>query len=632
MKGPVDVWFPAESRTGQATGWPTADPDADGVPIVALASTADHPKSLFAIAVAALLPGVLGCGNVGTAAHPTGAAETVAPATPSAIGTRRPSDTEAGTIFTDVTARAGLRLPRRDDGADTIVQGAGVVAFDYNDDGYADLYVPNLGGANALYRNNGDGTFSDVAQAAGVDDRDARGNGGCAADYDNDGDQDLYVTNYGPSRLFRNSGDGAFSDATASANLGGAQEGLRSTGCAWGDYDRDGYPDLIVARHLYRYDLEMLQSGRFVRELGGLALYHNEGDGAFADLTSLLGDTPRPKESPSGLDDIVIGNIWGAGFQPGWVDYDNDGDLDLYVVNDFGRSIHPNVLWRNDGPAADGSWSFVDASIGSGADVEMYGMGLAVADYDLDGFFDLFVTNVRGNVLLRNDGNGLTFTDTAAEAGAAAATVGLDVRVSWGAVFFDYDNDGDEDLYVVSGFLADGSVPANPVEQPNLLFRNDGAGGFTDVSWMSGAEDPGVGRGVVYLDYDNDGCLDVFIANRLQGARLFRNRCTSGNNWLTVQTAGAVSNRDGLGARVTVEVGGRTQLREIAGGSGHMGQNMLPAHFGLGSADLVDKLTVRWPSGGTQTLTGVPVNRRLTVTERGAGGTGPTGSLTKPPR
>ena len=278
------------------------------------------------------------------------------------------------------------------------------------------------------------------------------------------------------------------------------------------------------------------------------------------------------------------------------------------MVNDFGEYVHPNVLWRNDGPLADGSgggdeWGFTDISRESGAGTAMFGMGLAVADYNSDGYLDMFVTNISDNVLLTNSG-GNSFRDAASEMGVAYGEFRRQQRVSWGTVFFDYDNDGYEDLYVASGYLDTDDI--NRREQPNLLFRHSGEGAFEDVSSISGAADWGTSRGVAYADFNADGCLDLFVVNLGRSAaagepaRLFRNRCDWGNNWLVVKTVGTASNRDGIGARITLSAGGRTQIREITAGASNSSQNMLPAHFGLGNAAVVDEIIVRWPSGMQQ--------------------------------
>ena len=528
-------------------------------------------------------------------------------------------------IFTDVAQEAGVAFQHYRDPVDRIPLGAGVVVFDFNNDGLQDIYVASkpswsespdqIDGANALYRNDGNGSFTDVAEEAGVDELMGLSNGGCAADYDNDGDQDLYVTNWGSSKLYRNNGSGTFDDVTELAGLGDPDPSYRSMGCAWGDYDQDGHLDFVVVRHMEESDMEALDLRAFYLAVRPLSLFHNNGDGTFTEVSHLLGDIGSPQKIPG-----EYGNLWGAGFQPGWLDFDNDGDPDLYVVNDFGRDAQPNVLWRNNGPGAGGGWQFEDISRDSRADVAMFGMGLAVGDYDLDGDFDLYVTNIEDNVLLKNNGDGITFTEAAADAGVGMGTFQRRQRVSWGTVFFDYDNDGWEDLYVASGHL-DSDPFTNHRRQPNLLLRNTGQAAFEDVSSVSGADDRGVGRGVAYADFNNDGCLDLYVANLglagddAQSARLFQNSCAGDANWLQVRTVGTASNRDGIGARVTVVAGGHTQIREIIAGSSNKSQSMLPAHFGLGRSTKVDSLEIRWPSGVVQTLNDVPPNQRLTVVE-----------------
>ena len=525
-------------------------------------------------------------------------------------------------VFEDVTAHSGVSFVHVPPGKKLAFDfGAGVVVFDLNSDGLDDIYIANSEGPNALYRNEGDGTFTDVASLAKLDGQGTVGNGGCAADFDNDGFQDLYATNYGFSKLYRNNGDGTFADVT-SQRMDGHDSPFRSLGCAWGDYDRDGYVDLVVVRHIYEDDPEILEWPDFSTPLGGVALFHNNGDGTFSEVTALLGDISIPGEYSSG--NFVageLGNVWGTGFQAGWADLDNDGDPDLYVVNDIGKTIQRNVLWRNDGPGDDGSWSFRDHSAPSRADRDMDGMGLAIGDYDLDGFLDMYVTNIGPNILLRNSGSGLGFSDRTTHAGVAVGRVlpndlgrARASRVSWATAFFDYDNDADEDLFVISGFL-DHIMLTNPESQRNLLLENSGDGTFLDASGWSGIDDPGYGRGGAYLDFDNDGCLDLFFANFQGPPGLMRNSCGHGNNWLTIETTGTSSNRDGVGARILLRAGGRTQIREIAAGSSQMSQNMMAAHFGLGDSATIDEVEIRWPSGVRQSLRDVAANQRLVVVE-----------------
>ena len=526
-------------------------------------------------------------------------------------------------IFGEVGEPSGVAFTHYRDLLDIIPLGAGVVVFDYNGDGLQDIYVtstpdfaglsPDTEGGNALFRNNGDGTFTDVADSAGVADVEAKSNGGCAADYDNDGDQDLFVTNWGVSKLFRNDGNGAFTNAAESAGLSDPDATYRSMGCAWGDYDRDGALDFIVVRHIDESNPDAFTKRLYYFDVRPLALFHNDGDGTFTEVTHLLGATASPSRTQG-----AYGNLWGAGFQPAWLDFDNDKDLDLYIINDFGEYIHPNVLWRNDGSDEDGKWLFTDVSEPSGAGTAMFGMGLAVADYNSDGYLDMFVTNIGDNVLLTTS-DGSTFRDVAADAGVAFGEFRRQQRVSWGTVFFDYDNDGYEDLYVASGYLDTDDI--NRRQQPNLLFRNNRSGAFDNVSAISGAADWGTGRGVAYADFNEDGCLDLYVVNlgrsasEGEPARLFQNRCDWGNSWLIVKTVGSDSNRDGIGARITLVADGRTQIREITAGASNSSQNMLPAHFGLGRAGVVDELRVQWPSGTLQILRDVAPNRVLTVVE-----------------
>ncbi|MBN2172349.1 MAG: VCBS repeat-containing protein [Candidatus Krumholzibacteriota bacterium] len=428
-------------------------------------------------------------------------------------------------------------------------------------------------------------------------DETSAGWGAAWGDYDADGAQDLYLANYNvANRLFHNEGGGSFSDATADP-LGDAGP---ARGAAWGDYDNDGRPDLYLANWY------------------GTAnhLFHNDGGGAFSDATS----------GP-------LGHA-GYGTSVAWADYDNDGDLDLYLAN----QSQANKLFRNDGGGV-----FTDATSGplgnSGSS-----QGVAWGDYDNDGDLDLYLTNDgQSNKLLRNDGGG-TFADVTS---APLNDAGHGYGVAWG----DYDNDGDLDLYLANWteanklFRNDGGVFTDATTAPlddagpgqgvawgdydndgdldlyltqqgeaNKLFRNEGGGTFFDAT-IGPLGDESSGRGVAWCDYDADGDLDLFIANSHQPPTLLRNNDESGNHWLHVTLVGTVSNASGIGARVLAQTGGTTQIREVEGGSGFCSQNSLPVEFGLGAAATVDVLIIRWPSGIEQVLTDVTADRMITVIE-----------------
>ena len=513
--------------------------------------------------------------------------------------------------FVDVAAAAGVAFQERSRTVKLPLAG-GTAIGDYNGDGLLDIYITSSASANALYRNNGDGTFTDVAAAAGVDDPKGHGKGAGWGDYDNDGDLDLFVANFPYSKLFNNSGDGTFAVVTTAAGVGDPDWSYHTNGVAWGDYDRDGFLDLLVVRHFTEDTPETYRREDFSDIARPLALYRNNGDGTFSDVTALLGDA---RAYPS--------NIKGAGFKPSFMDYDNDGDPDIYVVNDFGQENYHNVLWRNDGPDGVGQWKFTDVSTEARADVPLYGMGLAVGDYDNDGDFDLYMTDIGDSEFLENQGDG-TFANITGQTNTGRGLIpeGGDsgLSVGWGALFADLDNDGLLDLYYVSGLL-DIGLPGHPRHQPNALFVNQGDGTFADVSAQTGADDPGLGREAVAADLNNDGLLDIFLLNigEIDGdpmtTRLFRNVSDATGNWLTIKTIGTTSNRDGIGARITVTTGGVARIREMGLSQGNLSHSVIPGHFGLGTAAHADVVEIRWPSGIVQTITNIAANQVLTVTE-----------------
>ena len=562
---------------------------------------------------------------VATPPLPASADPVESPAPPAAPSIAATNPLEKSIIrFSDIGESVGVAFKHQRDNSIMPLAGGAAVG-DFTGDGLLDIYVTNSAGPNALYRQNADGSFTDVAQMAGVDNPDGVGNGAAAGDYDNDGDLDLFVANYhdglfGTSKLFRNNGDGTFEDATISAGVADQDETFRSTGATWGDYDLDGFLDLLVVRHIGEQQPEVFSSHKYSTVTRPLALYRNNGDGTFSNVTHILYEA-----------DVAQANVKGASFKPSFVDYDNDGDPDIYVVNDFGKKNQPNVLWRNDGGG-----TFTDVSITSGTDVALSGMGLAVGDYDNDGDFDFYISNMGASVFLENRGRG-NFTDITDRTGTARPVIpenyisqdysGIapkivtqDMSIGWGTLFTDFNNSGLLDIYLVAGYL-DSDPQANLRNQPNALFQNLGDGTFADVSDQSGADDAGIGREVVAADFNEDGLQDLFIVNigDLNGnpgtARLLYNKSTNTGSWLALKLIGTASNRDGLGARISVISDGITRIREMGASQGHQSQSVVPVHFGLGSSVEVESITISWPSGTVQTLLRVPVNQTLEVVE-----------------
>jgi len=486
----------------------------------------------------------------------------------SSPGPAEHTDTLPLPIYLDVTNASGLNLPHSS-GYEVTGQAWG----DIDNDGWLDLYVTDGGGANRLYRNNGDGTFvkhdlSDSVALEGV------GSGGAVfADYNNDGWTDLYVLNDGPNVLYRNDAGSGFTDVTSFAGVG--DDGLGTTG-AWGDYNNDGHLDLYVANF---YCAACSLGSQDV-------LYRNNGDGTFTDQRSILpGLGSRPVEDT---------------FVASFLDYDNDGDLDIYAVYDHRIG---NDLWRNDGPGC-GSWCFTNVSNSAGADAEVNGMGLAIADYDGDGDLDMYFTDLaQVAVLLQNQTSqgSATFSDATASAGLLLSAVG------WGTAFFDYDNDGWLDLYTATTNAA--------VGQTNLLYHNQGNGTFANVSSISGASNPGPTHGVAYADFNNDGWVEFIIGNLAESYYLYENQAVvgTGNHWLDLKLVGGGGiNRDAIGARAYVYMSdGRTQLQEVKCGSSLGAGNQLRLHFGLGTSS-IDSVCVVWPDGVRECLGSIPIDQLTT--------------------
>lgn len=489
-------------------------------------------------------------------------------------------DSESGPVFQDVSRAAGIDFRRLGD-----EKAVGQAWGDFDNDGWLDLYVTDTEGPNVLYGNNGDGAFSrsEFSSKVSLPHMDSRG--ASFADYDNDGWADLYVLNYGANTLFRNDQGRNFVNVTETAGVGDAGDGRTAS---WADYDGDGWLDLYVAN----WSCEPLCGHPSLGDRD--RLYHNNGDGTFTEVTSLLDDGG--------------GSTTGAGFVATWVDYDNDGDLDIYLVND--EFINPvgNMLWRNDGPGCKG-WCFTQVAKEAGANTYVMGMGLGTADYDNDGDFDFYFSNVGVMTLLQNQGDG-AFVNVAADAGVEVDPG----AVGWGTVFFDFNNDGWQDIYLALEDMTSRGSPANP------LYENLGNGAFRRVL-DNGADDPDRTVGVAAADWNHDGFVEMVVGNYDEGYKLYRNLGTYGtqNGWLSLRLVGspdpalAPVNRDGVGTRVTLtDSTDRTQMQEVKNGSSLGAGDSLWLHFGLGDA-AITRLLIRWPDGTEQSFDRVPANRRITL-------------------
>ena len=504
--------------------------------------------------------------------------------------------------------------------------GCGVAFYDYDNDGWLDIFLVNgsrLEGFPAgaeptshLFRNNRDGTFTDVTAKAGVT-HSGWGQGVCIGDYDNDGWEDLFVTYYGNNVLYHNNGDGTFTDVSQKAGVAG--KGTRwNTGCAFVDYDRDGHLDLFVANYI---DMDLatapvpesgpcLYKGVLVAcgppglQGGKNILYHNNRDGTFADVSEVAG--------------IFRANgTYGLGVLT--ADFDNDGWPDIYVANDSTAS----ALYQNKK-----NGKFEDVAIEAGCALSpdgkpQAGMGIAAADYDLDGNLDIVKTNFAGDTpsLYHNLGSG-NFEDATFTAGLGAHTQFL----GWGCGFFDFDNDGWPDILICNGHVYP-EVEQLKTEagyaQRKLLYRNLRNGHFADISLQvgPGISDPAACRGCAFGDFDNDGDIDVVVNTVNDYPQLLRCDSKLANNWLKIRTIGTKSNRSGIGARIACvtrvpsESKPHRQIDEVRSGGSYISQNDLRVHFGLGKAEQVDLLEIRWPSGQVDTIRDVKANQQIFVKE-----------------
>jgi len=533
--------------------------------------------------------------------------------------------------YVDVAKEAGLTIPNVWGGINNkkyIVEtkGSGIAFFDYDHDGWLDVYMTNGLRLNEkwpagqepkshLYKNNRDGTFTDVTEKSGLGQVGWQ-TGVCVGDYDNDGWDDLFCGFWGHNALFHNNGDGTFTDVTKQAGL--YNERVRWTsGSTWLDYDRDGWLDLFIANfvqidiskvpvpgeeHACQWKGSSVMCGPRGLPAETNLLFHNNGDGTFTDVTEKAGILkPGPRYA----------------ITPVSYDFDNDGWPDIYVAVDS----MPSILYHNN---HDGTFEDIamEAACGLNEDGrEQAGMGVCVGDYDCDGWLDIFKTNFTDDTcdLYHNVGDG-TFVDATTPAG-----IGVNTQyVAWGCGFVDYDNDGWPDIVQVNGHVypeAEKRDPSDLFKQPRLVYRNLGNGKFKDVSAGMG---PGINeryssRGAAFGDYDNDGDIDVLVLNMNDVPSLLRNDGGNQNNWVKIKLVGTQCNRTAVGACVRVVTGNHAQIDEVHAGGSVMSQSDLRLHFGVGQAKKIDRIEVKWPTTWkTEKFSDVEVNQILTIKE-GAG-------------
>jgi len=541
----------------------------------------------------------------------------------------KPSGLAFDARFTDVASKAGLSeivIGGHADHADYIVEvmSCGAAFFDYDNDGWLDILLlsgsrygdPPASASNRLYKNNRDGTFTDVTRKAGLF-RTGYAYGVTVGDYNNDGHEDLFITYWGQNVLYRNNGDGTFTDVTKEAGLLSSSPRF-GTGCAFVDYDRDGHLDLFVSNYV-AFDMKTIprptetgacnyldvpvNCGPRGLPYGSHSLYRNNGDGTFADVTAA-----------SGVGKVAAG----FGLTVVAADFDNDGWPDIYVACDS----TPSLFFHNN---HDGTFTEegIERGVALSEDgMEQAGMGVGVGDVNLDGHLDIVKTHFRDDtsVLCVNNAKG-EFRDETIRSG-----LGVETRyVSWGAGIVDLDNNGSPDIFWVTGNIypeVEKKFPNVPHKTPPVIFRNLGKGQFEELMGQGG---PGLdavhsSRGCAFGDFDNDGDMDILVVNQNEPPSLLRNDVSGKHHWIKIKLRGVQSNRSAIGARVTVRYGENVQVQEVLSQSSYLSVNDTRLHFGLGSATTAD-IEIRWPLGSVERLTGMTADQLIHVTE-GSGVTG----------
>lgn len=503
--------------------------------------------------------------------------------------------------FVDITQEAGIQHQYQ---VYEGTFGGGACVFDLNNDGYEDIYITSGTAADVLYLNNGNGTFKNIIKNSGLEiTNDFVTQGAVSADVNKDGYRDLFITTItttdgkniiprAKNLLFLNNGDATFQEATQAYGL----EDLNSfsTGASFGDFNADGYPDLYVGNYFQEFTgkLGVIKDATIVsaNQTAKSYLLENIGGKKFENVYETYG----------------LGHK-GFGFGGVFTDFDNDKDQDLLVNHDFGYKAVPNFLYQNQYPSNE----FEDVSKKTQMDLKINAMGSAVGDYNNDGWMDYYITNIKFNLLMQNQGVQLPFIDRAKEMGT------YNLSISWGANFADFDHDTDLDLFVSNGDLNPNCTPMG-----NFYFENSQTH-FIDRARALNIGDYGVGRGSITFDMDNDGDLDLLVVNQKpildypipSSTKLYRNDLSNGN-WLQIALQGREADFNGIGSRITVIADGTKMIREIdGGGSSHLSQNSVIAHFGLAKIKIIDSVIIDWTGGKRQILTEINVNQLLKITE-----------------